>query len=312
MIRKKQNNLKLDYVDIKAVLESLGIPYSSSGKNVSRGWIGTQCPFPGCGDRTNHLGINLSQPVVSCWNCGKSGNYLTYLSAKLGSFPKAISIIEKYIPRELKQKYRTFSEKSGIEKVYLPKNATKEPSPYHIKYLKDRNFDPKELDLMCDFYYCGPLGPWANRIIVPIYQFNQLVTFTSIDISIDSKLRYKHLEKEKSIVHCKNLLYGEEQVVDNTVMVVEGFFDRARIGMGAVCTFGTKLTQEQMKRLSKYRKVIVVFDGDDAGNINGKQISQDLAIFTEVELITLPDETDPDKLSDDDVNELKQMLRKKH
>ena len=73
--------------------------------------------------------------------------------------------------------------------------------------------------------------------------------------------------------------------------------------------FGTKTTPEQKLLLSKFNKVIIVFDGDEAGVINGKKLAQEMSAFTEVELIILQDGFDPDKLSKKDINELKQMIK---
>src|SRR6056297_1575102 len=125
---KKHKHLDLEFVDIQEVLDDLQIEYSTRGKNVSRGWIGTQCPFPGCDDRSNHCGICLTSPVVSCFACGKSGNYLSYLAAKLESWPKAIEIIQKHSPRELRKPREFIQRNKEVLKVELPKEVSKNPS----------------------------------------------------------------------------------------------------------------------------------------------------------------------------------------
>jgi DNA primase len=305
----RKQKIPLEFIDIQSVLDDLQIEYSTKGKNVSEDWIGTQCPFPGCDDRSNHCGINLSSPVVSCFACGKSGNYLSFLAAKLNSWSKAIEILQRFSPRELKKPFQKNKSLRSI-KVELPKEATKTPTKYQNNYIKSRGYSPKELEVLYDFYYCGPIGKWANRIIVPIYYNNQLVTFSSIEIAEKSKLRYKHLAKEESIIHCKELLYGMDSIVNyNIGMVVEGFFDQARIGQNCVCTFGTLITPEQMKLLTKFKKVILVFDGDKAGYENSKKIADNLAVFTEVERVYLPEGTDPDSLDNSDVKELQNMIK---
>lgn len=308
--RKNNYNLQLEFVDIRAVLDHVGVAYSESGKNVSQGWVGVHCPMPGCNDPSNHMGLNLKRPVITCYNCGTKGNYLTYLAAEIGSWGKAIDILKAHTPRELIA-YKDEIESNSVTHVNLPEEATKIPSKYHIAYIKKRGFDYKILDIMYDLYYCGPIGNWANRIIAPIYRNNKLITFTSIDITEDSYLRYKHLSKEKSIIHCKNHLYGIEQATGRTVIVVEGFFDKLRIGPGCVCTFGTQITAEQKRLLTRYSKVIVLFDGDTAGWKHGRQLAVDVSAFTEVELITLENGMDPDKLPKEDVKELQKMVKTK-
>lgn len=306
----KQDALRLEFCDIRAALDYMGISYSESGKNVSNGWVGVQCPMPGCGDHSNHMGINLKSPICSCYNCGTSGNYLTYMAAEVGSWGKAIEILKMHIPRELRP-YKDKEENSLVSHVELPPEATKTPSKFHIRYLEGRGFDPKALDVMYDLYYCGPVGDWENRIIVPIYKNNRLITFTSVDIAEDSHLRYKHLAKEKSIIHCKNHLYGIEQAIGRSVIVVEGYFDKLRIGPGCVCTFGTKVTPEQKRMLTRFSRVIVLFDGDNAGWVNGRKLANDISAFTEVKLITLEEGMDPDKLPKEDIKELRKMVKTK-
>lgn len=306
----KNQKVSLDFIDIQSILDELQIPYTTRGKNVSEGWIGTQCPFPGCDDRSNHCGLCLSSPVVSCFACGTTGNYLSFLAAHLKSWPKAIEIIQKFSPRELKKPFQKESSIRAIQ-VELPKEATKKPTKYQKAYIKSRKFKLKEMEILYDFYYNGPVGKWKNRIIIPIYFRNRLVTFSSIDIADNSNLRYKHLAKEESIIHCKELLYGMDSIQNyDIVMVVEGFFDKARIGKNCVCTMGTLITPEQFKLLTKFKKVITVFDGDSAGYQNSRKIADDLSVFTDVERIYLPEGTDPDSLDKSDIKELQNMIQK--
>lgn len=307
-MRKKQK-INLEFIDIQEVLDELQIPYTTRGKNVSEGWIGTQCPFPGCDDHSNHCGLCLTSPVCSCFACGTTGNYLNFLAAHLGSWAKAIEILQKFSPIELKKPYQQEKYNKAIH-VELPKEATKNPTKYQNQYIKKRGYNLKKIEILYDLYYCGPIGKWANRIIVPIYYNNRLVTFSSIDIAEKSKLRYKHLSKEKSIYHCKELLYGMESITNfDIVMVVEGFFDLLRIGQNCVCTMGTIITPDQFKLLTRFKKVVTVFDGDDAGYKNSIKIANDLSVFTEVERIILPKGTDPDSLEESDIKELKQMIK---
>lgn len=305
-----KNRINLDFVDIQLILDELQVDYTTRGKNVSEGWIGTQCPFPGCSDRSNHCGICLENPVVSCFICGTTGNYLSFLAAHLNSWAKAIEIIQKFTPRELKKPFQKQTYSRAIH-VELPKEATKNPTKYQKEYIKSRGYKLKDLEILYDFYYNGPIGKWANRIIIPIYYNNRLVTFSSIDIAEKSKLRYKHLSKEESIIHCKELLYGIDSIKNfDIIMVVEGFFDKARIGKNCVSTMGTLITPEQFKLLTRFKKVITVFDGDDAGYKNSIKIANDLSVFTNVERVILPEGTDPDNLDNSDIKELQLMIKK--
>lgn len=288
--------LRLDNVDIRSILDDIGISYDEHGKNVSRGWIGVQCPF--CDDSSNHLGINLDHLTISCFSCGTSGTVLKYLSQELRSFKDAKQILEKAIPRELR---RTLDfEQSIVTKCELPKGATKKYTKAHKKYLESRGFNIKKLTKRYDLYFTTDKtdkAKWENRIIVPIKRRNRLVTFTTISILKNPYVRYLHCPDEESIIPIKSLLIGEDLITDkNKVKVVEGIFDLFRIGIGCVATLGTKVTPEQIYLLSKYQKVVIIFDGDKAGRKGTAHLSSNLSALTQVAIIDLPEGIDPDKL----------------
>jgi len=299
--KKRQGRIPLDQIDIREVLDDLDIYYSESGKNVSDGWIGVSCPF--CDDDSNHLGIHIRDKVVSCFKCGTTGNIIKYLSEELNSFSKAIQLLGDSVPRELKVFGNEIAQRAI--NVDLPKEAINKIPDVHYGYLQNRGFDPQKLTDKYNFQFCEFIGDWRSRIIVPIVHSYRLVTFTSIHVAKDSKLRYKHLPAEKSIIPIKHYLYGLEHTNKHSCVVVEGLFDMFRIGDGAVCVFGTKITPEQTRLLSKFNKVVIAFDGDDAGRVSGEKLANNLAPFCDVKLLSLPEGLDPDKLSSEDIEEVR-------
>ncbi|MDP8268203.1 MAG: toprim domain-containing protein [Candidatus Tenebribacter davisii] len=305
---KPKGKIQLEYIDIRSVLDEIGIDYRESGKNVGTGWIGVCCPF--CGnDHGYHLGICLKSPVISCLKCGKIGNILTYFIEELGSFQKAITILGDSVPREL----RSFEaeERERAITVELPENAKKEISVYHESYLEGRGYDHKELTEKFNLHFVGPTGgEWRNRIIVPVIKRYKLITFTSVSISDDSNLRYKHLSEEKSVIPIKDYLLGLEFTDGNSCILVEGLFDMMRIGDGAVCGFGVKITSEQKRLLSKFQTVVIAFDGDSAGRTSSENLANDLAPFCDCKIVDLPDGKDPDNLSKGDIKYIRRLIGK--
>lgn len=300
---KNKGRLHLDNIDIREVLDDLHIYYTEGGKNVSDGWIGTTCPF--CDDQTNHLGINLRSKTISCFKCGTSGTIIKYLSEELRDFNKAISVLGDAVPRELRS-FEQQQQRENAVHVELPKEASRKITPYHAGYLQERGFDYKDLNDRYNLHYCGPIGKWANRIIIPVIKNYRLITFTSADIADDSNLRYKHLKDEKSIISVKEYLFGLEHTDGHSVIVVEGLFDMFRIGEGCVATFGTKVTPEQKRLLSKFNVVKILFDGDAAGRLNGAKLADELAPFCDVRLFELPLGTDPDTMNEEDIKTVKE------
>ena len=57
-------------VNIIELYKDYNITYWTFDKNVKRGWVNIKCPM--CGDKSNHLGFNLSAQYYNCWKCGYS------------------------------------------------------------------------------------------------------------------------------------------------------------------------------------------------------------------------------------------------
>jgi hypothetical protein len=162
--------INLDHIDVHEVLDELSVDYRESGKNVGHGWVGICCPF--CGDDTGyHLGMNIESKTISCFRCGKTGNLITFVAKEMQtSFPKTIEFLKKFIPIELQPISSDTEVENLIVNVELPKNATRNPSKYQINYLKYRRYNWKKLHKKYNLHYCGPVGDFANRIIVPVYR----------------------------------------------------------------------------------------------------------------------------------------------
>jgi DNA primase len=294
----------LNSVDSVELLENLGISYEDEGKNIGTEWVGVNCPF--CDDDSNHCGVHINAPVFSCFRCGEKGNLIKLVAQITGNKRKAIEIIKGNIPRELRKRHEF--ERNFAERTSLPSSASKMMSKSHYKYLEQqRRFNARYLHEKYDLHFVHNDDDWWNRIIVPVYMRGELITFTSISIDKEARMRYKHQKDEESIAPIKQILYGSEWC-GRSCITVEGIFDFWRIGDGAVMTGGTKITSEQKKLLSKYDKVILLFDGDFAGRIAAQKLGDDLSAHTEVKIIDLPDNVDPDGLTDEEIKYIRSLL----
>ena len=196
--------------------------------------------------------------------------------------------------------------KTYATKVILPESSTKMTLAAR-DYLKSRGYDPDHLHDEYNFQYTGPLGIWKNRIIVPIMHRMRLISFTSIDVAEETINRYKHCPDEESVIPIKHHLFGLDQTDGRSCIVVEGHFDKFRIGQGAVATFGTKVTSDQIRLLSKFENVTILFDGDDAGRRGATQLSSKLSAFCKVTIIGLDEGKDPDKLTASEIQKIRSI-----
>ena len=91
------------------------------------------------------------------------------------------------------------------------------------------------------------------------------------------------------------------QYVNNAVVVVEcswGVMRLAQLKIPAVALLGTHISIMQLKCLAQIPRVLVMFDGDEAGQRGAMKTCRALQPFTQPYLIPLFDDQDPDDLSD--------------
>ena len=244
-------------IKLQQILQDYKIPFASSGSEISRGWIGIQCPF--CGDSKWHLGYNQSKNLLTCWRCGPKKLFPT-LKILLGLPGEEISkIIKKYGCETVEET----KEWKGAKNLVLPPEFGPLKKK-HKQYLIDRGFIPEEIISKWQILGTGNSGNgYSNRIIIPIYQDGKLVSFHSRDITGEARTPKKACRMEDEVVHFKDTLYGYDRCKSNTVIVSEGPFDVWRWGYGAVCTWGIKFTERQVDLLSTFKNIFIVFDSNN-------------------------------------------------
>ena len=295
--------------DIFAFLDDYEIPYKTSGKNVSRGWIEISCPF--CDDPSTHLGINLDSKLFHCWICSSKGGPAKLIRALTKcSWEQAKNTVEKYV--DWSQVDFTDSDLAP-KKLKLPiefNPITPNTIPELVKnYLQDRNFDPEELTRRFNLYYPGPIGTYKLRLIIPITYRNRLVNFCGRDVTGKASSRWHNCPNTDAEIPLNSLLYGIEEILEGeSVILVEGIFDQWRLGYGAVATFGTKVTSEQALLLQRKKpsKIFLVGDSDVTQEMY-ENIARKLW-FSEVEAIYLNSDGDPADLSPTEAQYLMRQL----
>ena len=115
----------------------------------------------------------------------------------------------------------------------------------------------------------------------------------------------KYFNSLESVIFTKSrLLYGFDHARDairksDTVVVVEGYTDcitTHQYGqLNVVGTLGTALTESHVTNLKRFaRKVVLVYDGDDAGqNAAERALTKFLAQEVDLRIMTLPAGLDP-------------------
>lgn len=290
-------------MDITEFFDDHDIQYWTEGKNVTKGWVNIQCPF--CDDDSNHLGIKLDDFRCSCWKCGKKNIIRTIKEVLNISYREAKDHFKKL---DVKNIIRIVSEYENAEIgraenfVVFPKEATKHFPKMHKDYLRSRGLKPLETIRKYKLRSVYNFGKYRFRIIIPIFKYGKIITYTSRDVSGYSKIKYLHAGPKECLVKAKNTIYGFDEIPKGgDAVLVEGVFDKWKLGSGAIGSFGTTISGKQMVELSEMEinNLFIFFDNDKPGRIAAKRVSKELApLAKHTEIIRLDiDYEDPGKLT---------------
>jgi hypothetical protein len=263
-------------MDIIKFYTDHSIPYHEEGEghHAGPGWVQINCPF--CDDPSDHLGYNLRENYFNCYRCGS--HPINSTIARLLNIPETDvpSIVHQYggykgqsIPSSRKISRPTTStihkERTAVQ---LP-SGTSALTLRHKTYLRQRGFDPDQLEEEWGLMGTGPVAPlngidYRHRIIAPIYWQGEMVSFQARDITGQQEPRYMFCPPEIEILPSKNLLYGKNIHKEKDFgILVEGITDAWRFGEEAFATFGTQVTVTQMYQIAKtFRNIAIVFDPD--------------------------------------------------
>lgn len=311
--------------DIEKFLLKENIEYRSSGKNIGKGNIGICCPV--CLEGRYHCSISLLKSVYTCWICSDRGDYSKLISKLKGiSYDEASEIINA------KSQLKQLLEERDLKLVSQDKKEfTIVSLPHHTRPFFSENsciwqrfalgFIKNKYDLCLDeiidaqLMYCYH-GEYKNRIIVPVFKNNKLISFLGRTWDTNCDKRYMNAKG----TYIKNTLYNIDNIKknQNLLVVVEGVFDAIKVGLNrAVATFGTEITDEQKKLLIELRpkKLVVMTDNDADPNTNNsvnkkaQELVDYLSAFMNTQLIKIPYiGKDPADLSKKDIDRLLNII----
>ncbi len=264
-------------MNFTAVCEKLGVEYRESGQHhhVSAGWVGVDCPLCSPGEGKFKLGYHLTYGSMNCWTCGKMRfvDFVRHHTADRMLVSKMLAgirdelVFDRTPPRDV------------IPKLVIPP-CVSDLTDTHIDYLKGRKLDVKEIQRLWKVEGIGYDGAELRwRIYIPIIHKGELVSWTTRAISDKPGLRYLSCKSSEERIPHKHLLYGEDYASEKGIVVHEGPFDVYRTGPGAVCTFGTAYTSEQVNRIAKYRRRAICFDSTPDGQKAAKALVDELSVF---------------------------------
>jgi hypothetical protein len=296
--------------DAERFLSDYNIQTYTDGPDTQEGWINIQCPE--CNDHANHGGFNLATGYYNCWRCGKHYVDNILVDLLLISKKEANNIIDEYqidVPGTIIKKEKKIIKNTFLE---LPP-GTKELNKKQRKYLIKRKYDPDELARVWKLQGTQNYGDYSCRIIAPIFLDGRLVSYQGRDHTGRSSLRYKACKIKNEIIHHKHLLYGIDYVLNRQAVLVEGIMDVYRLGPGAVASFGTSVTTEQIHFISKRLDTLfILFDTDDElSESKAYKVGQKLVgLLDNVFYVSISHKGDPGSMDQDDAKNLMEELLK--
>ena len=310
-------------IDILKLYRDFNIEYRDHGhKHCRAGWVQIECPFCS-GNAGFHLGYCIDSRskfagAFVCWRCGG------HQSSKVLK-----EILQKPIPqiKEILRQYR-LSGGSGPSidaQIKLVKSSFKYPSGtgamqyHHRKYLLKRKFDPDYIEKEWGILGTGPISSlsigrgkeqkiidYSNRIIIPIEWDGKVVSFQGRHITERHKMKYLACPEEREIINLKTIYYGRSE--GKRAVIVEGVTDVWRLGFGALSLFGIKYTLAQVKLLSKFEMLFILFDPEDQAQEQAKKLETALNFRGVKTKILDGFGTDPGKMKQVDANHLMEDL----
>lgn len=262
-------------------LNANNIPYVTSGPNTKRGEISIACPM--CGDDpSQHLGINLRTGAWGCWRNRfehKGRRPYKLIVHLLGcSYAHARMIVDQYSLTDTKSfdsLTLDFDEKEDPDfssDLRFPnefRQIKSEGTTLRFwKYLRRRGFgNVNKLTRKYNLKCCNT-GPWKDRIIIPVYENNELVSWTGRAIAPTEKApRYKTLSTEEpgyhqALIKVTDTLFLYDQLTGGDMLFVnEGPIDALKIdfygneyGAHATCLFTSSISTNQIYLISQVAK----------------------------------------------------------
>ncbi len=296
-------------IDIKNILDELGIDSKVGGKNVGANDRNIDCPY--C-YADKHLGISVNTGFVNCWICEFED---AYRKNKNGDMirPGLVQVLMEASEAGWKE-IRDILELNGWEAFASDKdneinlseicsfpNGSKtftvksKAQALASRYIWDRRFS-RDTPERYNLQVAGE-GAYKGRIIIPVYLNGEMVCYTSRDYT-GRQDRYKNSFFTNSKMRMRDTLYNYDVARRfDHVYLVEGPTDVWRMGADTMGVFRSALSRGQRNLITQagFRSLTIVFDPSATGRAYA--IAGELSPFIpKIKVVRLVGDKDVDEL----------------
>lgn len=277
------------------LIQKQNLGYTISGRDYL-----VKCLNPEHPDSNPSLRIDKVTGSFHCFACHFKGNLFKFFGVFTNQTPIRIAKLKEKMA-ELK------SSTSGLD---LPKGA----QPFTKAF---RGISQKTLRTF-EAFFTNSEEKLADRICFPIKDITgKTLVFVARHLLSNGNPRYVNYPRGVQMP----LFPAAAPKSKKSIVLVEGIFDMLNLydkGLdNAICCFGTNTLHKDTKlKLLPFRAqgvthIYILFDGDDAGS----KAAETLRPLIEeegfvVEIITLPDGTDPGDLGEDDIQSIAEYIKK--
>ena len=276
------------------LIQKNSLAYTVSGRDYL-----IKCLNPEHEDSNPSFRVDKVSGVAHCFSCGFKTNIFKFFGVFTNPVPIKIAA--------LKEKLADLRSTNGLE---LPAGHT----PYTRSF---RGISPATLKYFGAFY-TNNVEKLVDRIVFPIKDITgKIVVYVARHTLSNGNPRYVNYPSGVKIpVFPAHLPSGYSSMV-----LVEGIFDMLNLydnGLeNVVCAFGTNTLQNDTKqKLLPFKAqgithIYLLFDGDEAGSKAAKLLKPIIeAEGFIVEIINLPEGSDPGDLSAEDIRAISEYITK--
>jgi len=284
------------------ILEEHDIPRAPEGhEHSTEGWVQFDCPFCGRDSHHYHMGYNLRGGFVNCWRCGAHSLASVIREYTTLNYKEVKKICEEIIPENvpiMRENIKGFLQTPTLGPL----------QDAHIKYLNQRGFDHHMIQKLWQIKATGIAGHLKWRLFIPILHQGRIVSWTTRAIKDNIPRKYQSAEPHQELIPHKNILYGGDYV-RHTVIICEGPLDVWAIGPGAVATFGSGFTEQQIMRLLHFPRRIVCYDNEREAQKQAKKLCNAIGAFGGETINITLDSKDPGEAKFGELKKLRKFLK---
>lgn len=280
------------------ILEEQNIDYSRRGADLV-----IKCLNPEHEDNNPSMRVDAQTGIFHCFTCKARGNLFTKYSKIANTLGlKQQSIIDL------------------ISMINQP--AMDMPIDYQPFLEEYRNIKPETFKHF-NMFTSETLSHsrFEGRITMPIKNFRDKI------VGFIGRYKYSKIDP-KYLIYPSNLILplfpDATRIEDNVIILVEGMFDMFNLydkgltnvitGFGLVSPskkdkYNAKLHERFLPyKIAGINKLVIVYDGDKAGRTAASKLEMAMEDFMAVQVIELPDDLDPGKMNQRQVDKLKGMI----